>query len=166
MPKWTMISEPSASSSISSIASGYFAYAVGYSVAQASIAALISSVPMVVLGFGVGRFRDLTMAIRAQNAELRRQMAGARPVVYLGGSNDLDLVLDLAQARRDGVRPEDVRRGLLRAYRLGLPAAVLASSPPGVPSRVQKAEAGIRLPLSLGAASRTGATISPGPKLY
>ena len=56
----------------------------------------------------------------AELAELRRQVAGAQPVVYLGGSNELDLVVDLAQARRAGLRPEDIPRGLLRAYRLSL----------------------------------------------
>ncbi len=58
--------------------------------------------------------------LAAELAELQGQVAGAQPVVYLGGSNDLDLVLDLAQVRRTGARPEDLPQGLLRAYRLSL----------------------------------------------
>ncbi len=58
--------------------------------------------------------------LAAELAELQAQVTGAQPVVYLGGSNDLDLVLDLEQVRRTGARPEDLPQGLLRAYRLSL----------------------------------------------
>ncbi len=47
--------------------------------------------------------------LAAELESLRRQLTMAEPVVYLGGNNDLDLVLDLAQLQRTGLRPQDLR---------------------------------------------------------
>ncbi len=82
-------------------------------------------------------------ALAAELAELRRRVVGAQPVVYLGGSNDLDLVLDLAHAKRAGTRPEDVPEGLLRAYRLGLSAPERRTAVPAY-AEAGSAAAGVR----------------------
>jgi hypothetical protein len=48
-------------------------------------------------------------ALVAELESLHRQMDMAQPVVYLGGNNELDLVLDLAELQRAGYRPADFR---------------------------------------------------------
>ncbi len=48
-------------------------------------------------------------ALVSELESLRRQMNRARPVVYLGGNNELDLVLDLAELQRAGFRPSAFR---------------------------------------------------------
>lgn len=57
------------------------------------------------------------LALAMELEEMRRLVHGAQPRVYLGGSNDIDLMLDLGRLRRSGVRPEEVPRGLLEVYR-------------------------------------------------
>jgi hypothetical protein len=83
------------------------------------------------------------LALAAELAELRRQITEAEPVVYLGGSNDLDLVLDLERAKRAGVRPEDISRGLLKASRLVRPGRAWARPAYGTPAESVSA-AGVR----------------------
>jgi len=50
-------------------------------------------------------------ALVSELESLRRQMDMAQPVVYLGGNNELDLVLDLAALQRAGLEPGDFRTG-------------------------------------------------------
>lgn len=60
-------------------------------------------------------------ALAAELRELQHLTAEARPVVYLGGDNDLDLVLDLARLRQAGIRPDELPRDFARAARLWSP---------------------------------------------
>jgi hypothetical protein len=60
----------------------------------------------------VARARQLLRELRAEHGQIKRELESlpAPPVVYLGGNEDMDLVVDLRQVREEsGVRPATYR---------------------------------------------------------
>ncbi len=64
------------------------------------------------LGFArLATMESERQALLVELESLQHQMADARPFVYLGGSNDIDLVLDLDRLRRSEFRLPGLSRG-------------------------------------------------------
>jgi hypothetical protein len=60
----------------------------------------------------VARAQQLLRELRAEHGQIKRELESlpAPPVVYLGGNEDMDLVVDMRQVREgDGVRPATYR---------------------------------------------------------
>jgi hypothetical protein len=60
----------------------------------------------------VARAQQLLRELRAEHGQIKRELESlpAPPVVYLGGNEDMDLVVDLTQVREgNGVRPATYR---------------------------------------------------------
>lgn len=60
----------------------------------------------------VARAQQLLRELRAEHGQIKRELESlpAPPVVYLGGNEDMDLVVDLRQVREgNGVRPATYR---------------------------------------------------------
>jgi hypothetical protein len=61
----------------------------------------------------VARAQQLLRELRAEHGQIKRELESlpaAPPVVYLGGNEDMDLVVDMRQVREgDGMRPATYR---------------------------------------------------------